>query len=139
MHAMPIMNMRHSGNLVVARPFENFFYIIRNPSDNTLYVKFDNETLYREVDNSENCTTGGGTELEIRIIGASSSRPLIQAVPSHWLLTIDGIKQRQRYYDRFAVPGRTISLEYNDFQFECTFSGIAVGDVDDVIRPATLR
>jgi hypothetical protein len=136
---MAIMYIYYEDICVLEKEFRAGFYIIRNTESNNLYWKADDDHCYHLTQDYSIHTTGGGTELEIWIIGGSSTRPLIQGLPSHWKLSIDGREMEHRDYDRFAVPGRTISLQYQKCRFECTFLGQATGDVSDVVKPASLR
>jgi len=136
---MPTMYIYHSNNLISSRIFRKGFYIIRDERRDVLYWKADDDKVYQEATDGASQTTGGGTELEIWIIGGASLRPLIQAVPEHWTLIIDSTEMMRRFYDRFAVPGRTTSLQYKEFRFECSFPGQPLGDITEVVKPATLR
>jgi hypothetical protein len=88
-------------NTIASKLFDSGLYIIRDTKDDVLYWKADGGIVYQGVDNATTTTTGGGTEVEIWVLGGSSTRPLIRAVFPHWRLVIDGVEaERLQHHAR---------------------------------------
>jgi hypothetical protein len=74
-------------------------------------------------------------QVQIWIMGATSSKPTFKGLLPTWQMVIDGEAMARGLFSSFEVPGRTIALQYQMYRFTCRFPGTPIGILKDTIGP----
>jgi len=107
---MLTFNIYKNKEKIASKSFKNHFYICR---------RIDTDELFWETDEEQSSSKEGGI-IHIWIMSAQRS-PKISFVRADWKMIVDGVEFKQDFYTEVDVQGKTVELQYKDYQFVCSF------------------